>query len=78
MENTVKLEELKKKVRKLTSSAGIAKMELRDLTVDLPRGWSEIALVAEKTACAFAALDAAKRELAATQNAKWEARSRNI
>ncbi|WP_391581101.1 CCE_0567 family metalloprotein [Rhizobium laguerreae] len=78
METMVKLEELKKRVRKLTSHAGIVKMELRDLTEDLPRGWSEIASVAEKAARAFAALHAAKRELAATENAKWEARFRKI
>ncbi|NEI51814.1 hypothetical protein GR217_29685 [Rhizobium leguminosarum] len=74
----LKLEELKKRVRKLTSCAGIAKMELHDLTEDLPRGWSEVTSVAEKAARAFAALHAAKRELATAENSKWEARFRNI
>jgi hypothetical protein len=78
IETTAKLEELKKRVRKLTSQAGIAKMELHELTVDLPRGWSEITSVAEKVARAFAALQAAKKELAAMENANWEARSRNM
>jgi hypothetical protein len=78
IEIMLKLEELKKRVRKLTSRAGIAKMELHDLTEDLPRGWSEITSVGEKAARAFAALHAAKRELAAAENSKWEARSRDI
>ncbi|NEI53285.1 hypothetical protein GR217_37540 [Rhizobium leguminosarum] len=56
----------------------MAKMELHDLTEDLPRGWSEVTSVAEKAARAFAALHAAKRELAAAENSKWEARFRNI
>ncbi|WP_432431691.1 CCE_0567 family metalloprotein [Rhizobium leguminosarum] len=77
-ETMLKLEELKKRVRKLTSRAGIAKMELHGLTEDLPRGWSEVTSVAEKAARAFAALQAAKRELAAAENSKWEARFRNI
>ncbi|MGO7186177.1 CCE_0567 family metalloprotein [Rhizobium brockwellii] len=69
------LEELKKTVRQLTWRAGIAKIDLHDLTDDLPRGWSEITSFAEKAARAFAALAAAKRELAAAESAKWEARS---
>ncbi|MBP1884787.1 CCE_0567 family metalloprotein [Sinorhizobium mexicanum] len=62
------LEELKKKVRKLQSRAGTAKMELHDLAEDLPVNWTEIKVVAEKTFDAFAELDAAKRELSALEN----------
>ncbi|SEI20922.1 hypothetical protein SAMN05216228_10638 [Rhizobium tibeticum] len=62
------LEELKKRVRKLQSRAGNAKMELHDLAEDLPVNWSEIMAVAKKTFQAFVELDAAKRELAALEN----------
>lgn len=62
-----KLEELQKKVRKLNSRAGIAKMELHDLAEDLPINWVEIITVAEKTYGVFAELDAAKAELAAME-----------
>ncbi|WP_085026010.1 CCE_0567 family metalloprotein [Ensifer aridi] len=62
------LEEVKKKVRKLQSRAGTAKMELHDLAEDLPVNWSEIKAVAEKTFNAFAELDAARKELSALEN----------
>ncbi|WP_404294801.1 CCE_0567 family metalloprotein (plasmid) [Microvirga sp. RSM25] len=62
------VEELQKKVRKLQSRAGTAKMELHDLAEDLPVSWTEIKAVAEKTFNAFAELDAAKRELAALES----------
>ncbi|CDM60532.1 hypothetical protein LPU83_pLPU83b_0552 (plasmid) [Rhizobium favelukesii] len=62
------LQELKKRVRKLQSRAGNAKMELHDLAEDLPVNWSEIMAVAKKTFQAFVELDAAKRELAALEN----------
>ncbi|WP_331375492.1 CCE_0567 family metalloprotein [Sinorhizobium chiapasense] len=62
------LEEQRKKVRKLQSRAGTAKMELHDLAEDLPGNWTEIKMVAEKTFRAFAELDAAKRELSALEN----------
>ncbi len=61
------LEELQKKVRKLNSRAGIAKMELHDLAEDLPINWAQIITVAEKTYSVFAELEAAKAELAAME-----------
>lgn len=61
------LEELQKKVRKLNSRAGNAKMELHDLAEDLPINWAEIMSVAEKTYSVFAELEAAKAELAAME-----------
>lgn len=61
------LEDLQKKVRKLNSRAGNAKMELHDLAEDLPINWSEIITVAEKTYGVFAELEAAKAELAAME-----------
>ncbi|PPJ49302.1 hypothetical protein C0075_01695 [Rhizobium sp. KAs_5_22] len=63
------LEELQKKVRKLNSRAGNAKMELHDLAEDLPINWAEIITVAEKTYVVFAELEAAKAELAAMEGA---------
>ncbi|WP_085034660.1 CCE_0567 family metalloprotein [Ensifer aridi] len=62
------LEELKKKVRKLQSRAGTAKMELHDLAEDLPVNWTAIKAVAEKTFDVFAELDAARKELSALEN----------
>ncbi len=63
------LEDLQKKVRKLNSRAGVAKMELHDLAEDLPINWTEIRTVAERTYAVFAELDAAKLELAALEKA---------
>ncbi|TPW28528.1 hypothetical protein FJU08_17110 [Martelella alba] len=60
-------DEMQKKVRKLNSRAGNAKMELHDLAEDLPVNWGEIVAVAEKTYKVFAELDAAKKELAAME-----------
>ncbi|NKN34775.1 hypothetical protein HFC70_00230 [Agrobacterium sp. a22-2] len=63
------LEELQKKVRKLNSRAGNAKMELHDLAEDLPVNWTEIKAVAERTYAVFAELEAAKQQLSALENA---------
>ncbi len=63
------LEELQKTVRKLNSRAGNAKMELHDLSEDLPLNWTEIKAVAEKTYNVFAELDTAKKALAAAEKA---------
>ncbi|MEI9401880.1 CCE_0567 family metalloprotein [Mesorhizobium argentiipisi] len=64
------LEELQQKVRKLQSRAGTAKMDLHDLAEDLPVGWHRIKAIAGKTFDVFAELDAAKRELAAWEDAR--------
>ncbi|MCV3211610.1 CCE_0567 family metalloprotein [Mesorhizobium sp. YC-39] len=64
------LEALQKKVRKLQSRAGTAKMELHDLAEDLPVNWTEIKAVADKTFAVFAEWDAAKKDLAALENAR--------
>ena len=62
-------EEMQKKVRKLNSRAGNAKMELHDLAEDLPIDWTNIMAVAEKTFKVFEELDAAKKELASLEKA---------
>lgn len=61
---------LQKKVRKLQSRAGAAKMELHDLAEDLPVNWTEIKAVAWKAFEVFSELDAAKQELAALENSQ--------
>ncbi|MFD2053328.1 CCE_0567 family metalloprotein [Mesorhizobium calcicola] len=63
-------DELQRKVRKLQSRAGNAKMELHDLAEDLPVNWTEIKAVAEKTFDVFAELDAAKRDLAVFESSR--------
>ncbi|WP_136617746.1 MULTISPECIES: CCE_0567 family metalloprotein [Mesorhizobium] len=64
------LELLQKKVRKLQSRAGAAKMELHDLAAHLPVNWTEIEAVAWNAFEVFAELDAAKEELAALENSQ--------
>ncbi|MEI9413985.1 CCE_0567 family metalloprotein [Mesorhizobium sp. Cs1321R2N1] len=64
------IEELQKKVRKLQSRAGTAKMDLHDLTEDLPLNWRTIMTVARKTFDVFAELDTARRELAALETSR--------
>ncbi|MER9695395.1 DUF269 domain-containing protein [Mesorhizobium sp. M0179] len=60
-----KLDEMRKKVRKLQLRAAIAKMKLSDLAEKLPGKWTEIVEVAEEASAVFAELDGARRELAA-------------
>ncbi|MGX5850940.1 CCE_0567 family metalloprotein, partial [Mesorhizobium sp. PL10] len=55
------LEKLQKKVRKLQSRAGTAKMDLHDLAEGLPVGWRKIKTVAEKTFDVFFELDGKER-----------------
>jgi len=64
------LEELQKKVRKLQSRAGNAKMELHDLAEDLPINWNRIKTVARKTFDAFAELESAKEGLSTLENSR--------
>ncbi|MDL2402391.1 CCE_0567 family metalloprotein [Rhizobium mayense] len=59
-----------KKVRQLQSRAATAKMELHDFAEDLPVNWPKIKTIAQKTFDAFAELDAARKELAALEEAR--------
>jgi hypothetical protein len=59
------LDALKTKVKKLNQQATALKMDLHDLSEDLPTRWEEIPALAEKTYNAHAALIAARQELAA-------------
>lgn len=54
-------EEIKAKLKKLNAQATALKMDLHDLSEDLPTGWERIPEVAEKTFAAFQALDAFRK-----------------
>ena len=58
------METLKAKVKKLNQQATALKMDLHDLSEDLPTGWERIMEVAQKTYDAHAALTEARRALA--------------
>jgi hypothetical protein len=57
------LEELKAEVRKLSAKAMQLKMDLHDLSEELPQSWTSILEVARRTFDAFAQLDAKRAEL---------------
>lgn len=59
------IEQLKDDVRKFSARATAAKMELHDLSEELPLGWERILEVAEKTRAAYAALQEARDKLKA-------------
>lgn len=61
------VDDLKLKVRKLNTKCGQLKMNLHDLSEDLPNHWQTIMEVAKKTYDGFAELAAAKKELAAAE-----------
>lgn len=54
-------EEIKAKLKKLNAQATALKMDLHDLSEDLPTGWERIPEVAEKTFAAFRELDAFRK-----------------
>ncbi|MDR3495946.1 MAG: CCE_0567 family metalloprotein [Ancalomicrobiaceae bacterium] len=57
------IETLKADLKKLSAKATNAKMNLHDLSEELPVNWITILPVAQATYDAFAALDAARRKL---------------
>jgi hypothetical protein len=59
------IEALKAQVKKLNQRATALKMDLHDLSEDLPTRWEQIPELAEKTYIAHAALFTARQELAA-------------
>ena len=59
---------LKAKVKKLNQQATALKMDLHDLSEDLPTGWERIMEVAQKTYDAHAALTEARKALGAASN----------
>ena len=58
---------LKAEIKKLSSKSVNTKMNLHDLSEDLPTGWENILKVAQETYDTFKALDDARKELAALQ-----------
>lgn len=63
------LEELETRARKLSLRATDAKMELHDLSEELPIDWQKIPEVAERTYQVFCDLDAARKALKAARQA---------
>jgi len=61
MEN---VETLKLEIKKLSSQAVQAKLDLHDLSEDLPTGWERIPEVAQKTFQTYEKLIAARQRLA--------------
>ncbi|GAB4358614.1 MAG: CCE_0567 family metalloprotein [Oricola sp.] len=56
-------ETLKAEIRKLSSRATAAKMDLHDLAEDLPVNWESIMSVAQRTHDTYAALESKRAEL---------------
>ena len=67
------LEELEKRVKKLSMRSTDAKMNLHDLAEALPTDWDKIPEVAEHTFTVFKELTEARRELKAAKKAAEEA-----
>jgi len=59
------IETLKAEIKKLSSQAVQAKLDLHDLSEDLPTGWERIPEVAQKTFTTYQKLIEAKNKLAA-------------
>lgn len=57
-------EEMKMMLKKLNAQATALKMDLHDLSEDLPTGWEKIMEVAEKAYKAYQNLDEAKKRMA--------------
>ena len=60
-------DELKARLKKLNAQATQAKMDLHDLSEDLPTGWERILDVAQRAHDTHAALMAARQEAAAAE-----------
>lgn len=61
------IETLKAEIKKLSSKSVNTKMNLHDLSEDLPTGWENILKVAQETYDTFKSLDDARKQLAALQ-----------
>ncbi len=59
-------DELKARLKKLNAQATQAKMDLHDLSEELPTNWEQILAVAQRCHDAHAALMAARKAAAAT------------
>lgn len=63
------VETLKAEIKKLSSRSITAKMNLHDLSEDLPTNWQSILAVAQETYDTFKALDEARKTLKALETA---------
>ncbi|WP_065756379.1 CCE_0567 family metalloprotein [Bradyrhizobium paxllaeri] len=63
------LEMLKAEIRKLSLKATKAKMDLHDLSEELPVNWTSIMAVAQKAHDAFAELERKREDLKALERA---------
>jgi hypothetical protein len=63
------IDDLKAEIRKLSAKATTAKMNLHDLSEELPINWRTIPDVAQATFDAFAALETARARLKALETA---------
>ncbi|TPQ52931.1 hypothetical protein C2U72_00620 [Prosthecomicrobium hirschii] len=63
------VETLKAEIKKLSAKAINAKMNLHDLSEELPVNWTQIMSVAQAAHDAFAALEAARASLKARETA---------
>lgn len=59
------IEKIKLELKKLNAQATQLKMDLHDLSEDLPTGWERIPEVADRTFKAYEQLTAARKRLAA-------------
>lgn len=64
MSQATTTDELKARIKRLGFEASQLKLDLHDLTEDLPNGWEQIMPVAERTYKKYAELMAAKQQLA--------------
>ena len=63
------IDTLKADIKKLSAKAINTKMNLHDLSEELPVGWPTILEVAQQTHDAFAALEAARKKLKELESA---------
>ncbi len=63
------IETLKAEIKKLSARATTAKMNLHDLSEELPVNWQQIMATAQATHDAFKALDEARSKLKAMETA---------
>jgi hypothetical protein len=61
------LEALKSEIKKLSAKAMSLKMDLHDLSEELPQNWQSIMDVAKRTHAAFAELEKKRAELKAAE-----------
>ncbi len=57
------VDELKAEIKKLSAKATNMKMNLHDLSEELPINWTSVLTVAQDTYDAYAALEAARKKL---------------